>query len=365
MEEVLRNRLKEAKRVVIKFGTSVLLDKSGYPGKEHLAKLVKVVARLHDEGKEIVVVSSGAIGSGLKVMGIAKRPKKLPELQMAASIGQSYLLSLYSDLFAAHGIRIGQVLLTHDDLRNRVRHLNARNAFSSLLKHRVIPIVNENDVVSVDEIRVGDNDVLASLVTMLIGADALVLATTAEGFYKTNAKGKQEVVSHISQVTGELFEHTKGKGSELSTGGMTTKLKAAGNVTRMGSLCAIVDGREPSNIFGVLQGKTIGTIIGSGKSSKVTKRKQWIAFFNRIQGAIVVDDGAKKALLKENRSLLPVGITKVTGNFGVGSLVNVLDKKGEIIACGLTECSSSDINELKGKTPADEVIHRDNFWTNI
>lgn len=366
METTLRERLKDSKRIIIKLGTSILLDKNGYPSRDHFAKLVKAIARLHDEGKEVIVVSSGAIGAGLKVMGIAKRPKKLPDLQMAASIGQSYLLSLYSELFGAHGVRIGQVLLTHDDLRNRVRHLNARNAFLSLLKNRVVPIVNENDVVSVDEIRVGDNDVLASLVAMLVGADALILATTAPGYYQTTKAGKKELVSHISRVTDEHFEHTKGKGSELSTGGMATKLRAAGNVAQMGGLCAIVDGREPKNLVDVMLGKPIGTIIGSVKQpAKVKKRKQWIAFFNRVQGSIVVDDGAKKALLENNKSLLPVGITKVIGNFGIGSVVNVQDKGGTVIACGLSEYSSSDIDQLKGRTPADEVIHRDNFWTNL
>lgn len=357
MEREIRKKLALAKRVVIKLGTSVLLDKSGHPTKKHLAGLVSVVAELHAQGKEIVVVSSGAIGAGLKVLDIAKRPKKLPELQMAASIGQSYLLSIYADLFAEHDIRIGQVLLTHDDLRNRVRHLNARNAFSSLLKHRVIPIVNENDVVSVDEIRVGDNDVLASMVAMLINADALILATTAPGFYD----GKKMLVPYIAKVGDEHLQHALGKGSELSTGGMSTKLKAASNVAKMNGIAAIVDGRTPSNILKVLAGESVGTVIGTTQKTGVSKRKQWIAFFNRIQGTITVDDGAKKAL-NEGRSLLPVGIVRVDGTFGIGSLVQIMDKKGGPVALGLSECSNVEIDAIKGQSPADEVIHRDNIW---
>jgi glutamate 5-kinase len=365
MESVVRERLKDARRVVIKLGTSILLDEKGYPSKAHLAKLVSEIAKLHREGREVIVVSSGAIGSGLKVLGIAKRPKKLPELQMAASVGQSYLLSLYAALFAEHGIVIGQVLLTHDDLRNRVRHLNARNAFLSLLKHRVIPVVNENDVVSVDEIRVGDNDVLASLVAMLVGADALVLATTAPGFYTTAQNGKKSLVSHISKVADEHLSHAKGKGSELSTGGMSTKLTAANNVAKMGSIAAIVDGRTPTNICKVLSGAPLGTVIGAQHSGQVSKRKQWIAFFNRTQGTIIVDEGAKKALLDDQRSLLPVGIVKVEGTFGVGSLVQIEDKKRNPVARGLSEYSSTDIDNMKGQSPGDEVIHRDNIWTDL
>lgn len=359
MENEIRKRLKKSKRVVIKFGTSVLLDSNGYPSKEHLSKLVSKISKLHNDGKEIVIVSSGAIGSGLKVLGIPKRPKKLPQLQMAASVGQSYLMSLYSRLFDEHGICIGQVLLTHDDLRNRVRHLNARNAFNSLLKHRVIPVVNENDVVSVDEIRVGDNDVLASMVALLIGADALILATTAKGFYTSDS---QKIVSHIEKITDTHLSHARGKGSELSTGGMATKLKAADNVARMGGIAAIVDGREPSNLVKVLNGESVGTVIGTQNASAASKRKQWIAFFNRVQGSIVVDEGARVALEKK-RSLLPVGITCVKGPFGVGSLVQIEDKNGDLVAMGLSEFSSEEVDSMKGQSPGTEVIHRDNIWT--
>jgi glutamate 5-kinase len=366
----MRNRLKSAKRVVVKFGTSILLDENAYPTKAHIKKLVSQIATLHKQGRDVILVSSGAIGSGMKVLGLNKRPKNLPDLQMCASIGQSYLMSLYSDLFNDHEIHIGQVLLTHDDLRNRVRHLNARNAFTSLLKHRVLPIVNENDVVTVDEIRVGDNDVLASLVAMLTGADALVLATTADGFYDT----KKVRVPYIENVSEEHLAKAVGKGSELSTGGMSTKLKAASNVAKMGGVSAIVDGRKPSDIVDVLSGADIGTVIGDDrKATTISKRKQWIAFFNRVQGSIVVDDGAKKALLS-HRSLLPVGIVDVKGPFGVGTLVQIEDKKGERIALGLSEYSSEEIEKIKGRSTSelqtvlenvhgDEVIHRDNIWT--
>jgi glutamate 5-kinase len=305
---------------------------------------------------------------------MTKRPKNLPDLQMAASIGQSYLLSLYSTLFEQHHIHIGQVLLTHDDLRNRVRHLNARNAFLSLLKHRVVPIVNENDVVSVDEIRVGDNDVLASLVAMLIGADALVLATTAEGFYRIDPSGQSKVVPHISKVSDEHLQDAKGKGSELSTGGMSTKLKAANNVAKLGGVSAIVDGRKGNQIAGVLAGEPVGTVIGDSKpENAISKRKQWIAFFNRVQGRILVDDGATEAILSKKRSLLPAGVLGVKGSFGVGALVEIEDPKGRVVAVGLSEYASSDIDLIKkhgsheiesilGKVHADEVIHRDNIW---
>jgi glutamate 5-kinase len=376
-EAQIRNRLKNARRIVIKLGTSILLDQNGYPSRAHLNGLVSQVAHLHAEGREVIVVSSGAIGSGLKVLGIPKRPKNLPDLQMAASIGQSFLLSLYSSLFEEHKIHIGQVLLTHDDLRNRVRHLNARNAFLSLLKHRVIPIVNENDVVSVDEIRVGDNDVLASLVAMLTGADALILATTAEGFYRSDERGEKVVVPHITKVSEDHLLDARGKGSELSTGGMSTKLQAANNVAKIGGVSAIVDGRKANQIVDIFSGKPVGTVIGDPRSaSAISKRKQWIAFFNRVQGSLVIDDGAAHALLNGKRSLLPAGIVAVKGHFGVGTLVQIEDKKGKAIAVGLCEYTSADIEQIKshpsheigsilGKVHGDEVIHRDNIWTDL
>jgi glutamate 5-kinase len=369
-----RHVLKNAKRIVVKFGSRVLLDASGKPDLERMRNLVRQVALLRLMGRQVVVVTSGAVGAGMEVLGLKKRPKNLPDLQMAASVGQPRLMATYTQFFAEYDCQVGQVLLTHEDLKHRVRHLNTRNTMCRLLESNVIPIVNENDVVAVDEFKVGDNDVLASMVAMLVGADTLILNTTVDGLQETAPDGSMRRVKYVPSVTSKVLGLAKGKGSDLSTGGMATKLMAAHSMAKIGGVALIIDGRKPDEITRAMGGEDCGTFVGTEISSaSLSSRKQWIAFFHRVQGTIVVDDGAKQALLERGKSLLAAGIVAVQGNFGVGASVKVESKNGDVIARGLVEYASSDIEKIKGQTSSqieailgaissEEVIHRDNIY---
>jgi glutamate 5-kinase len=368
-----RSRLREAKRIVIKFGTRSLVQKDGRPDTSHIASLVREIARWHREGREIVVVSSGAIGSGMEALGWSDRPKELPLLQLAAAVGQARLMTLYSRLFARLKIPVGQVLLTHDDLKNRVRHLNARNSMLALLRHRVIPIVNENDVVSVDEIKVGDNDQLAAMVSILVDADLLMLMTTAEGLLAPGPDGVMRRVPYLAKISGEARSWAVGKGSALSTGGMATKLQAAHKAAVSGTRVVIADGRRAESIGEVLSGLDSGTVIdpAAARGDAPHKRKLWIAFFNKPKGTLVVDEGARSAIVQKGRSLLPIGMSSVEGRFTAGDVVQVAGPDGLVFAHGLSEFSSEDARaacglkseELARRFPhaAREVIHRDNL----
>ena len=381
MRETVRAKLSVAKRVVVKVGTRVLVDASGRPDEKQIKRLVDQLARLHSDKIEVVLVTSGAIGAGMQSLGWQKRPKILAELQMAAAVGQTRLMSAYEKYFAKHSISIGQVLLTYDDLRDRVRHLNARNSMNAMLRHGVVPVVNENDVVSVDEIKVGDNDVLAALVTALIGADLLILLSSTDGLKgpgggvsgakSSRALKRSERVPYLSSVTEKELSFAFGKGSDLSTGGMASKLRAAGAAARSGALVVIADGRDPKILSKVIGGADVGTLIGGGRKT-LEERKRWISMFHRPRGSIVVDAGAVQALEDRGRSLLPSGIKKIEGAFTKGSTVNVEDSSGDLIARGLVEYSSTDLEQIVGKKSseiagilgakaADEVIHRDNL----
>ena len=372
-----RKKLASARRVVVKIGSRALVQSNGRPDTRRMAALVDGIAALHREGREVIVVSSGAIACGLQALGMKKRPEDLPTLQMAAAVGQSRLMAAYDKLFARKKCRIGQVLLTHDDLEHRRRHLNARNSMLKLLEHGVIPIVNENDVVSVDEIKFGDNDALASRSAMLVEADLLVLLTTVNGFRATDAKGRSRKVDFLPGVTSETLSHAKGKGSAFSTGGMASKLTSAAEAARMGTTVVIANGRQDGILQKIVSGANVGTLIPSSAAAADTPgsmnhRRRWVAFFHHAHGRITVDDGARDALLRRGKSLLPVGIRDVSGDFSPGDLVEILDLAGQRIAQGLSEFSSAELRLLKGlKTekirewlgtdPPGEVIHRDNL----
>lgn len=371
-----RNALSSSRRIVVKIGSRVLVQRNGRPDTRRMAALVEGLAALRREGREVIVVSSGAIASGLQALGMKKKPADLPTLQMAAAVGQSRLMAAYDKLFTRKKCRIGQVLLTHDDLEHRRRHLNARNTMLKLLEHDVIPIVNENDVVSVDEIKFGDNDALASRSAMLVEADLLVLLTTVNGFHAADARGRSRRVPFLADVTAETLSHTQGKGSIFSTGGMASKLTSAAEAAHMGTTVVIADGRQAGILQKIVAGSDVGTLIPAAAATDangaLSQRRRWVAFFHHAQGRITVDDGARDALLKRGKSLLPVGIRAVAGNFAPGDLVEILDLAGQRIAQGLTEYSSTEVRLLKGlKTErirellgADapgEVIHRDNL----
>ena len=368
-----RAPLAAARRIVVKVGSRVLVQRSGRPDARRLAALVRDLAALRDGGREVVLVSSGAIACGLEAMGLRRRPDDLPTLQMAAAVGQNRLMALYDRLFAEARCRIGQVLLTHADLENRQRHLNAKHCFRKLLDHGVIPVVNENDAVSTDEIKFGDNDALASRTAMLLQADLLVLLTTVDGFRAPDASGRERVVPCLRCVDEEALSHTAGKGSPLSTGGMASKLGAAAEAAQTGTHVVIANGRKAGTLPKILSGRPVGTWLPAGAPNALNLRRRWVMFFHRPpRGVLTVDDGARDALLRDGKSLLAVGIRSVEGRFAPGDLVEVRDLRGRPVARGLAAYShiaaiafrglkTAEIRRRFGDGLPDEIIHHDNL----
>jgi glutamate 5-kinase len=372
--QTIRAALPGLQRIVIKIGSRVLIQRNGRPDLRRMRALVTQIAALHAAGKDVVVVSSGAIGAGLHALGMTTRPDNLPDLQMAAAVGQTRLMTRYSALFSRASCRIGQVLLTHADLRERSRHLNARNTLMNLLRHRIIPIVNENDVVAVDEIKFGDNDHLAALTAMLIDADLLILLSTVDGFRRPVAARKTQRVPHLQEVSDDMLSLARGPDNTFSVGGMRTKLESAHDFVRMGGLAVIANGRKADVIDRIMQGHDEGTLIGTMEAGRrdPSHRKQWIAFFHRAQGAVVIDTGACQALQRKGSSLLPAGIKAVEGSFPIGAVINIKDEQGHVLGRGLTEYASHDLEQIRGcKTDQiaallgskdyDEVVHRDHL----
>jgi len=358
-----REALKEARRIVVKAGSKVVIQRNGRPDSRRISKLVEEMSSFRNAGGEVAFVSSGAIGAGLHALGMKQRPKSMPDLQMAAAVGQTRLMSLYDRLFAEHHCHIGQVLLTHDALKDRKRHLNARNALMNLIQHRIVPIINENDTVSTEEIKFGDNDVLAALVSILIDADALILLSTIDGLREPAKNGKTRRVSSIDEVDDGIFALVSDKKDNISTGGMTSKLQSAQIAAHNGIPVVIANGRKTGVLTRIFQGLDEGTLLFP-KEGNISRRKRWIAFFNRAEGTLTIDDGACDALLNKGRSLLPVGVCEVDGNFKVGAMVNIQNLKKQIIARGLVEYDSDEIDAIKGKKTSGqhgEVIHRDNM----
>jgi glutamate 5-kinase len=374
MKEVttLRTQISHARRIVVKVGSRVLIQRTGRPDLPRMRALVDDLADLRQEGRDVVLVSSGAIGVGIEALGMRTRPTRVPDLQMAAAVGQFRLMGKYGALFARHRCTVGQILLTHDDLRNRTRHLNARNTMMNLLRNGIIPIVNENDVVATDEIKFGDNDQLASLVAMLIDADLLILLSTVDGVRKPIKGGRTRRISYMASVTRDIEQLVHGKGSMFSTGGMASKLESARQAAGLGVPAVIANGRKSGIITQIMAGRDVGTLLGGAATGAEEKRgrKRWIAFFNKPEGTLVVDDGACDALLKKGRSLLPIGVRKVEGTFEAGAVVNIRSMDGAIIARGLSEFSSQDARQIAGRKTSeiktilgrvddDEIVHRD------
>jgi glutamate 5-kinase len=350
--------LKNISRLVVKLGTGVLTDTQKKPDMAQLRQLVAQVAGQRKAGLEVVLVTSGAVGAGMGVLGHSKRPKELAELQACAAVGQSRLMTTYEQLFAEHGLAVAQVLLTHDDLQHHDRHLNARNTLVTLLDHGVVPIINENDAVSFTEIKFGDNDTLSALVTALLPADLLVILTTVDGVIRDFGQPHQATISLIEKIDSVVEKMAGGTTSDTAVGGMASKIQAAKIVIRSGIPMVIASGRNESALASILAGKDEGTLFVP-QARKLAGRKRWIAFFHHPKGSLGVDTGAKKALREGQKSLLPPGVKIVEGDFSSGDVVRICDLDGMEFARGIAAMSS---NTLRGGKPGrTEVVHRDNL----
>ena len=374
MTKSSRQALTTARRWVIKIGSAVLTDNGQGLSHEFIARLASDVIALREQGREVIIVSSGAVAAGLARLGLDTRPSALDELQAAAAVGQSSLVQAYEAAFAPSGYLCAQILLSHDDVKSRDRYLNARATLQTLLDKGVIPIVNENDTVVTDEIRFGDNDTLAALVANLIDADALLMLTDQQGLFNadprtvSNATLIQETDAHDTSLDAMVSE-----GSTLGRGGMVSKLRAARLAARSGALAVIADGREPQVVRHIANGAIAGTLFTTEKQPQPA-RKQWLASLLYPKGQLVLDAGAVKGVAQAGRSLLPVGVTAVTGDFLRGDLVRCVDPTGEEIARGLSNYSAADAKKLLGRASGDieailgfggeeELIHRDNLIT--
>jgi len=362
-----------ARRLVIKVGSSLVTDEGRGLDRRALSRWAEQIARLRALDKEVVLVSSGAIAEGMLRLGWEKRPTLVPELQAAAAVGQMGLAQAYESSFAQYTLQTAQILLTHDDLSNRRRYLNARSTLFTLLRLGVVPIINENDTVVTDEIKFGDNDTLGALVTNLIEADALVILTDQAGLYSADPRKHPDAkfVAHARAGDPALEAMAGGAGSSLGKGGMLTKILAAKRAAGSGAHTVIASGREPDVLVRLAGGACIGTELRASLPL-LSARKQWIADHLQLRGRVTVDDGAALALTRDNKSLLPIGVTAVEGEFDRGDVVACVDASGKELARGLINYSSgatrrimrqpsSQIEALLGSMEEPELMHRDNM----
>ncbi|HEY3487858.1 MAG TPA: glutamate 5-kinase [Gammaproteobacteria bacterium] len=368
-----RSKLTEARRLVIKIGSSLITQDGRGLASEAIQGWAEQMAQLIEGGRQLVLVSSGAVAAGMSRLGWDKRPHELHNLQAAAAIGQMGLIQSYESTFKQHRLLTAQVLLSHDDLADRRRYLNARSTLNTLLELRVVPIVNENDTVATEEIRFGDNDSLAAMVANLVEADLLILLTDQAGLYEADPR-KNPAAKLIAEADCEdpaLEQMAGGSHGALGRGGMSTKLQAARTAARSGADTIIMSGREQHGLLRVLQGEPLGTLLSTEQES-LTARKQWLAGKLIPKGNVILDDGAVKVLRDSGRSLLPVGVTAIKGSFRRGDLVTCTDKEGREVARGLinysaeeTEkikgCSSKELEQRLGYIDEPELIHRDNL----
>ncbi len=350
--------LKDVTRVVVKLGTGVLTDSRKQPDLAQMQQLVAQMAEQCRAGKELVLVSSGAVGAGMGVLGHERRPAQLDELQACAAVGQSRLMSSYEKLFGQYGLAIAQILLTHEDLEHHERHLNARNTLVTLLRHGVVPIINENDVVSFTELKFGDNDKLSALVASLLPADLLLILTTADGLVENFGRPNARTLPLVERIDAAIEKMAGGTQSATAVGGMASKVEAAKIVVRSGIPLVIASGRKKRSLARVLAGQEEGTLFVP-QSRRLRGRKRWIAFFHHPKGTLVVDVGAKKALRENGKSLLPPGISRCEGQFAAGEVVRVCDLDGTEFARGISAFDSAQIQS--GQLRRVEVVHRDNL----
>ncbi len=365
--------LASARRIVVKIGSSLLTNDGQGLDREAIARWAAQIAGLRQQGREVVLVSSGAIAEGLQRLGWHKRPSALHELQAAAAVGQMGLVQVYERCFHEHQLRTAQILLTHEDLADRRRYLNARSTLRTLLALGVVPIINENDTVVVDEIRFGDNDTLGALVTNLIEADALVILTDQPGLYTADPRRDPTatLVAHAQAGDPALVAMAGGAGSAVGTGGMATKVLAATRAARSGAHTIIVSGREPAVLARLAAGERLGSHLEAA-TRPLAARKQWLADHLQVRGRVQVDAGAARALREDGKSLLPIGVTRIEGDFGRGEVVTCIDAEGRELARGLINYAAEDARRLVGQPTSAiehilgfvddaELIHRDNL----
>ena len=350
--------LSDISRIVVKLGTGVLTDARKQPDLAQLDQLVEQIALQRQAGREVVLVTSGAVGAGMGALGYDKRPAELSELQACAAVGQSRLMTTYDKLFGQRGLHVAQVLLTHDDLEHHERHLNARNTLCALLAHGVVPIINENDAVSFTEIKFGDNDKLSALVATLLPADLLVILTTVDGVIANFGQPGAHVLPLVERIDAALEGEAGGTTSATAVGGMKSKIEAAKIVIRSGIPLVIAPGRRRNTLARIMAGEDVGTLFVPS-ARKLQGRKRWIAFFHHAKGALHVDAGAKRALRDAGKSLLPPGITRCEGDFQAGDAVRICDPDGTEFARGLAAFSAAAIRA--GQLQRVEVVHRDNL----
>ena len=365
--------MREARRFVVKVGSTLVTNRGAGLDASAIARWAEQVARLRQAGKEFVLVSSGAIAEGMQRLGWTRRPNAMHELQAAAAVGQMGLVQVYESCFRQHGLHTAQVLLTHADLADRQRYLNARSTLLTLLGLGIIPVINENDTVVTDEIRFGDNDTLAALVTNLVEADCLIILTDQQGLYTDDPRRNPQATLIRSARAGEsrLEELAGGTGSTIARGGMLTKVLAAKRAARSGAQTVIASGNEPDVLVRLAAGEAIGTLL-STQTTPLAARKQWLADHLQVAGRLGLDAGAAKALRSGGKSLLPVGVKSVQGEFERGAVVACLSPEGAEIARGLVNYNaqesrriagraSSEIEAILGYIDEPELIHRDNL----
>ncbi len=368
-----RSDLARCERIVVKVGTSTLTHPTHQLNLMRMEVLVREMADIHNQGKELLLVSSGAIGLGVARLGLKEPPRTLPMKQAMAAVGQGTLVHMYEKLFSEYSKTVAQVLLTKDDFNERLRYLNSRNTLLTLLGLGVIPIINENDTVVVDEIKFGDNDTLSALVAGAVDADLLVILSDIDGLYdddpRQNPKARR--LPEVYEITDEMEKKSHRRGTKLASGGMYTKLLAAKIVMAAGIPMVVAHGAEKNVLRRIIAGEPLGTLFVP-KESRMQARKRWIAFGSACQGKVYIDNGAKEAVLHRGKSLLPSGITGVEGIFERGNVISLVDLEGHEFARGITNYSAEEIKLIAGKKTSqierilghkdyDEVIHRNNL----
>ncbi|MGZ0168821.1 MAG: glutamate 5-kinase [Planctomycetales bacterium] len=373
MQSLIRQEIiQTARTVVIKVGTSVLSNDDDSLDVSRIAALTEQICRIRKTGRRVVLVSSGAVGAGMALLNLKQRPSDLPHLQAAAAAGQAHLIRLYNDCLEVHGVRAAQLLLTANDFRNRERYLNVRNTLNTLFEFSIIPIINENDTVSISEIQFGDNDHLAAMVSNLLGESLLIVLSVIDGLFDGDPDSPDSnVIPIVERWDEDLLALASESKSRGGTGGMRSKLQAARKVTDVGENVIIANGLRNGVLDEIMAGDEIGTLfLAQGRNIPAWKR--WIGYTVEPRGRLRLDAGAKKALTTSGRSLLPIGIASVEGNFGRGDVVSLLGEDGNEFARGLTNYDSQTTTQLKGQRLADlpsdpanlpyeEIIHRDNL----